>query len=55
MDFASGGSLSAYVQQRQRLKEPLARWFFQQVVLAFDYCHRKVCGAERAGKPREWG
>ncbi|KIZ01211.1 ser/thr protein kinase [Monoraphidium neglectum] len=41
MDFASGGSLSAYVQQRQRLKEPLARWFFQQVVLAFDYCHRK--------------
>lgn len=42
MDYASGGSLFSYVQQRQRLKEPLARWFFQQLLLAVDYCHRKV-------------
>jgi len=41
MDYASGGSLFTYVQQRQRLKEPLARWFFQQLLLAVDYCHRK--------------
>ncbi len=44
MDYASGGSLFTYVQQRQRLKEPLARWFFQQLLLAVDYCHRKVRG-----------
>jgi serine/threonine-protein kinase SRK2 len=37
MDYASGGSLFTYVQQRQRLKEPLARWFFQQLLLAVDY------------------
>ena len=42
MDYASGGSLLEYVQQRKRLREPVARWFFQQLVLAVDYCHRKV-------------
>ena len=41
MDYASGGSLLEYVQQRRRLREPVARWFFQQLVLAVDYCHRK--------------
>lgn len=44
MDYASGGSLFSYLQQRQRLKEPLARWFFQQLLLAVDYCHKKVGG-----------
>ncbi|KAF6263511.1 kinase-like domain-containing protein [Scenedesmus sp. NREL 46B-D3] len=41
MDYASGGSLFGYVQSRNRLREPLARWFFQQLILAVDYCHRK--------------
>lgn len=41
MDYASGGSLFAFVQQRRQLKEPYARWFFQQLVLAVDYCHKK--------------
>lgn len=41
MDYASGGSLFQYVQTRNRLREPLARWFFQQLILAVDYCHRK--------------
>eukprot|EP00879_Flechtneria_rotunda_P000411 GHRR01000505.1.p1 GENE.GHRR01000505.1~~GHRR01000505.1.p1 ORF type:complete len:321 (+),score=76.98 GHRR01000505.1:171-1133(+) len=41
MDYASGGSLFHYVQSRNRLREPLARWFFQQLVLAVDYCHRR--------------
>lgn len=44
MDYASGGSLFSYLQQRQRLKEPLARWFFQQLLLAVDYCHKKGVG-----------
>lgn len=41
MDYASGGSLLEYVQQRKRLRESAARWFFQQLILAVDYCHRK--------------
>ena len=41
MDFASGGSLFQYVREKQRLSEPLARWFFQQLILAVDYCHKK--------------
>ncbi|KAI8474560.1 MAG: kinase-like domain-containing protein [Monoraphidium minutum] len=41
MDYASGGSLFDYVQARKRLKESVARWFFQQLVFAVDYCHRK--------------
>ncbi|GBF96707.1 sulfur stress regulator [Raphidocelis subcapitata] len=41
MEFVSGGSLLPFVQRRGRLEEPLARWFFQQLVLAVDYCHRK--------------
>lgn len=41
MDYANGGSLFEYVQARNRLPEALARWFFQQLVLAVDYCHKK--------------
>jgi len=42
MDYASGGSLFDYVKPRKRLKESVGRWFFQQLVFAVDYCHRKV-------------
>lgn len=49
MDYASGGSLFEYVQQRKRLRESVARWFFQQLVFAVDYCHRKVSGLEPTG------
>ena len=31
MEYASGGNLFGYVQRAVRLKEPAARWFFQQV------------------------
>jgi hypothetical protein len=52
MEYASGGSLFTYVQRAVRLKEAAARWFFQQLVIGLDYCHRrgvvnrdiKVCG-----------
>jgi serine/threonine-protein kinase SRK2 len=37
MDYAPGGTLLDYVQQRKRLREPLARWFFQQLIIAVDY------------------
>jgi serine/threonine-protein kinase SRK2 len=42
MEYATGGSLFHYVQRHGRLKEPVARWFFQQLVLGVDYCHKKV-------------
>ena len=29
------------MQRAIRLKEPAARWFFQQLVIGLDYCHRK--------------
>ncbi|KAI8471513.1 MAG: kinase-like domain-containing protein [Monoraphidium minutum] len=41
MEYAAGGSLLAYVQRRGRLYEPAARWFFQQLVLAVDFCHKQ--------------
>jgi hypothetical protein len=47
MEYATGGSLFHYVQRHGRLKEPVARWFFQQLVLGVDYCHKKVRGARR--------
>lgn len=41
MDYAAGGSLIEYMQQRRCLTEADARWFFQQLMLAVDYCHKK--------------
>lgn len=33
MEYASGGNLFSYVQRAVRLKEPAARWFFQQLII----------------------
>ncbi|GLI66872.1 hypothetical protein VaNZ11_010863 [Volvox africanus] len=41
MEYATGGSLFQYVQQQARLKEAVARWFFQQLVIGVDYCHKR--------------
>ena len=41
MEYASGGSLFAYVQKQGRLKEAVARWFFQQLVIGVGYCHQR--------------
>lgn len=42
MEYAPGGDLFAYVAQRRGLSEERARWFFQQLVVGLDYCHRRV-------------
>jgi serine/threonine-protein kinase SRK2 len=42
MEHADAGSLASYVKARGRLKEAAARWLFQQLIIALDYCHR--CG-----------
>lgn len=41
MEYANGGSLFNLVRKERRLKESLARWFFQQLILAVDYCHKR--------------
>eukprot|EP00891_Asterochloris_glomerata_P004465 jgi/Astpho2/4465/fgenesh1_pm.00067_%23_14_t len=39
-EYAAGGDLFRYVNLQQGLAEDVARWFFQQIVLALDYMHR---------------
>ncbi|KAL4452724.1 hypothetical protein ABPG75_008386 [Micractinium tetrahymenae] len=40
MEHAVGGDLFKYVSSRRGLPEDEARWFFQQLMIAVDYCHR---------------
>ena len=40
MEFAAGGDMFQYVKARGGLDEGDARWFFQQLVIGLDYCHR---------------
>lgn len=39
MEYARAGNLHEYVTDRCSLAEGLARWFFQQLVLALEYYH----------------
>lgn len=41
MEHANHGTLFEYVKERHKLHESEARFFFQQLVIAVDYCHRK--------------
>jgi serine/threonine-protein kinase SRK2 len=45
MEYAAGGDLFRYVSARRGLPEDEARWFFQQLMIAVDYCHRMVRAA----------
>ncbi|KAL4418722.1 hypothetical protein ABPG77_008593 [Micractinium sp. CCAP 211/92] len=40
MEYAAGGDLFRFVASRRGLSEAEARWFFQQLIIAVDYCHR---------------
>ena len=42
MEYAAGGDLFRYVSARKGLRDDEARWFFQQLIIAVDYCHRMV-------------
>lgn len=55
MEYAAGGDLFRYVAARRGLPEEEARWFFQQIIIAIDYCHRMVRGGSKAGEQREGG
>ena len=61
MEYAAGGDMFQYVKQRGGLEEAEARWFFQQLIIGMDYCHKMVrtqgpdagscshiCGAQKA-------
>lgn len=45
MDLAPGGTLRAHMNKQKggRLPEEQARFYFQQLVIAMEYCHRLVC------------
>uniref|UniRef100_A0A7S3QM01 Protein kinase domain-containing protein n=1 Tax=Dunaliella tertiolecta TaxID=3047 RepID=A0A7S3QM01_DUNTE len=40
MEFAPGGDMFEYVVKKNGLREDEARWFFQQLIVALDYCHK---------------
>ncbi|KAK9810565.1 hypothetical protein WJX73_001103 [Symbiochloris irregularis] len=40
MEFAQGGDMFQYVKRRGGVHEHEARWFFQQLIIGLDYCHR---------------
>lgn len=39
MELCAGGDLLNYVRKRRRLKEPLAKFVFMQIVSGLHYCH----------------
>jgi serine/threonine-protein kinase SRK2 len=42
MEYATDGDMFQLVAQRRGLLEKDARWFFQQLIIAVDYCHKMV-------------
>lgn len=40
MEYAAGGDVMDYMKKKEGLKEDEARWFFQQLILGLDYCHK---------------
>lgn len=43
MEFATGGDMFQLVVANKGLPEQDARWYFQQLIIAVDYCHKMVC------------
>lgn len=42
MEYAAGGDMFQHVTNKRGLSEDEARWFFQQLILGLDYCHKMV-------------
>ena len=42
MEYAAGGDMFQLVVRQRGLPETDARWYFQQLIIAIDYCHRMV-------------
>lgn len=41
MEYANGGDTFDYVVKCRGIREPEARWLFQQLIIAVDYCHKR--------------
>eukprot|EP00210_Caulerpa_lentillifera_P003324 g3173.t1 len=41
MEYVTGGNLTNFITTRNGINQNSARWFFQQLIVAVDYCHRK--------------
>lgn len=42
MEYATDGDMFQLVARQRGLLEKDARWYFQQLIVAVDYCHRMV-------------
>lgn len=42
MEYAAGGDMFQLVVRQRGLPETDTRWYFQQLIIAIDYCHRMV-------------
>jgi serine/threonine-protein kinase SRK2 len=42
MEYVAGGNLYQKVRKERYIREPQARWLFQQLIIALDYAHRRV-------------
>lgn len=40
-EICPGGDLLTYVRKRRKLKEPLAKWMFKQILEGLQYIHSK--------------
>ena len=40
MEYVPGGDLVEYIRQHRDVSEDMVRWFFQQLIIGLDYCHR---------------
>ena len=45
MEYAAGGDMFQRVKACGGLKEDDARWFFQQLIIGLDYCHKVYSGS----------
>ena len=50
MEFVGGGDMFEYVVKKNGLREEEARWFFQQLIVGLDHCHRMVIGDKQEGR-----
>ena len=49
MEYAAGGDMFQLVVRQRGLPETDARWYFQQLIIAIDYCHRMVSHSHSRG------
>lgn len=56
MEFAQGGDLFNAVQQAKthKMNEPMARYFFQQLIAGIGYMHSQVGRACACPKQAQW-